>query len=133
MKELLTFLRDQADKVISATFVAIIAWVSQREIKKANIQKTQAESRLTDSQVGTERAKENDLVIKAADTVIGRYEERDRALVGRIEGMEKDMRAVITHVVHLEEVYEQCARIMRENGLTPPARPQRPEDWPWSL
>jgi len=123
MKELLTFIRDQADKIISASVVAIIAWVSQREVKKANVQKTKAESRLTDSQVGTERAKENDLVIKAADTVIGRYEERDRALVGRIEEMEKDMRAVVTHVVHLEQV-------IREAGLEVP---RRPEDWPWSL
>lgn len=123
MKELLALARDQADKIITASVVAIIAWVSQREVKKANVQKTKAESRLTESQVGTERARESDLVIKAADTVIGRYEERDRALVGRIEEMEKDMRAVVMHVVHLEQV-------IRDAGLEVP---QRPEDWPWSL
>lgn len=123
MKELFTFLREQADKIISATVVAVIAWVSQREIRKANVQKTAAESKLTESQTGKTEAEKTDIVIQAADKVIGRYEERDRALVGRIEEMEKDMRAVVTHVTHLEQV-------IRDAGLPVPARP---EDWPWSL
>lgn len=123
MKELLTFLREQADKIVSATVVAVIAWVSQREIRKANVQKTAAESKLTESQTGKTEAEKTDIVIQAADKVIGRYEERDRALVGRIEEMEKDMRAVVTHVTHLEQV-------IRDAGLQVPARP---EHWPWSL
>lgn len=123
MKELLTFLREQADKIVSATVVAVIAWVSQREIRKANVQKTAAESKLTESQTGKTEAEKTDIVIQAADKVIGRYEERDRALVGRIEEMEKDMRAVVTHVTHLEQV-------IRDAGIQVPARP---EDWPWSL
>lgn len=123
MKELLTFLREQADKIVSATVVAVIAWGSQREIRKANVQKTAAESKLTESQTGKTEAEKTDIVIQAADKVIGRYEERDRALVGRIEEMEKDMRAVVTHVTHLEQV-------IRDAGLQVPARP---EHWPWSL
>lgn len=123
MKELLTFLREQAGKIVSATVMAVIAWVSQREIRKANVQKTAAESKLTESQTGKTEAEKTDIVIQAADKVIGRYEELDRALVGRIEEMEKDMRAVITHVTHLEQV-------IRDAGLPVPARP---EDWPWSL
>lgn len=123
MKELLTFLREQAEKIVSATVVAVIAWVSQREIRKANVQKTAAESKLTESQTGKTEAEKTDIVIQAADKVIGRYEERDRALVGRIEEMEKDMRAVVTHVTHLEQV-------IRDAGLQVPARP---EHWPWSL
>lgn len=123
MKELLTFLREQVDKIVSATVVAVIAWVSQREIRKANVQKTAAESKLTESQTGKTEAEKTDIVIQAADKVIGRYEERDRALVGRIEEMEKEMRAVVTHVTHLEQV-------IRDAGLQVPARP---EHWPWSL
>ena len=123
MKELLTFLREQAEKIVSATVVTVIAWVSQREIRKANVQKTAAESKLTESQTGKTEAEKTDIVIQAADKVIGRYEERDRALVGRIEEMEKDMRAVVTHVTHLEQV-------IRDAGLQVPARP---EHWPWSL
>lgn len=123
MKELLTFLREQADKIVSATVVAVIAWGSQREIRKANVQKTAAESKLTESQTGKTEAEKTDIVIQAADKVIGRYEERDRALVGRIEEMEKEMRAVVTHVTHLEQV-------IRDAGLQVPARP---EHWPWSL
>ena len=123
MKELLTFLREQAEKIVSATVVAVIAWGSQREIRKANVQKTAAESKLTESQTGKTEAEKTDIVIQAADKVIGRYEERDRALVGRIEEMEKEMRAVVTHVTHLEQV-------IRDAGLQVPARP---EHWPWSL
>lgn len=101
----------------------MIAWGSQREIRKANVQKTAAESKLTESQTGKTEAEKTDIVIQAADKVIGRYEERDRALVGRIEEMEKEMRAVVTHVTHLEQV-------IRDAGLQVPARP---EHWPWSL